>query len=160
MTMSLGWAVLLESVGLHREGEVELSDVLAFLSKHPAYHEAGAIASFVGVVREDPVQESKAKVTHLEYEAYSEVALKRLQDIRERIKKKNGVIEVSIHHVIDRLNVGEPSLFVAVLGRHRQHVFPALSETVELVKREVPIWKKEFTGEDSYWVSAKEAHEH
>jgi molybdopterin synthase catalytic subunit len=151
-------AILLEPVGLHRKGEVELSDVLAFLSKHPAYHEAGAIATFVGIVREDPAHESEAKVTHLEYEAYSEIALKRLQEIRERIKEKDGVIEVSIHHVIDRVSVGEPSLFVAVLGRHRQHVFPALSETVELVKREVPIWKKEFTGEGAYWVSTEEAH--
>ncbi len=149
---------MLEPVGLHKKGEVELNDVLALLAEHPAYHEAGAIASFVGVVRGDPVHESNTKVTHLEYEAYSEVALKRLQDIRERIKQKDGVIEVSIHHVIDRVNVGEPSLFVAVLGRHRQHVFPALSEAVELVKSEVPIWKKEFTGEGAYWVSTEEAH--
>ncbi len=150
----------MDPVGLHRKGEVDLDDVIALLSKHPAYHEAGAIASFVGVVREDPVQKSKSKVTHLEYEAYTEVALKRLQEIRERIKKRDGVIEVSIHHIIDKVSVGEPSLFVAVLGRHRQHVFPALSETVELVKSEVPIWKKEFTGDESYWVSTHKTEEH
>jgi len=69
--------------------------------------------------------------------------------------KRSGVIEVAIHHVIDRLGVGEPSLFVAVLGKHRQDVFPVLSETVEKVKRDVPIWKKEFTTKESYWVSTE-----
>jgi molybdopterin synthase catalytic subunit len=145
----------MEPVGLHRKGEVEIGQILDDFQRHPAYHEAGAIASFIGVVRKDPVRESKAKVTRLEYEAYSEVALKRLREIRDSIKTHNGVIEVSIHHIIDTLNVGEPSLFVAVLGKHRQDVFPALSETVELVKRNVPIWKKEFTTEESYWVSTE-----
>jgi len=148
----------LEPVGLHRKGEVELSQILAELSKHPSHKSAGAIASFLGVVREDPVLESDAKVTHLEYEAYEEVALKRMMEIRESIKKRPGIIDVSIHHVIDKLNVGEPSLFVAVLGGHRQDVFSALSETVERVKNEVPIWKKEFTTKDSYWVSTKGTH--
>jgi molybdopterin synthase catalytic subunit len=142
-----------EYVGLHRKGEVEIGEILDSLSKHPAYHEAGAIASFVGVVREDAVKGPEAKVTHLEYEAYSETALKRMGEIRDSIKKHDGVIEVSIHHIIDTLNVGEPSLFVAVLGRHRQDVFPALSEAVELVKKDVPIWKKEHTTKASYWVS-------
>jgi len=146
----------MEPVGLHKRGEVELGEIIEDFQRHPAYHEAGAIASFIGVVREDPVRESKAKVTRLEYEAYWEVALKRMREIRDAIRKRDGVIDVSIHHVIDTLNVGEPSLFVAVLGKHRQDVFPALSEAVELVKRSVPIWKKEFTTEDSYWVSTEQ----
>ena len=145
----------MEPVGLHRKGEIEMGQILEDFQRHPAYHEAGAIASFIGLVRGDPVRESKAKVTRLEYEAYSEVALKRLQEIRDSIKTRDGVIDVSIHHVIDTLNVGEPSLFVAVLGKHRHEVFAALSEAVELVKKNVPIWKKEFTTEDSYWVSTE-----
>lgn len=124
-----------------------------YFSALPSYHEAGAIASFVGVVREDPVRESDAKVTRLEYEAYANVALKRMEEIRQDMLKRHGIIDVLIHHVIDSLTVGEPSLFVAVLGKHRQDVFPVLSETVDRVKMEVPIWKKEFTTKESYWVS-------
>jgi molybdopterin synthase catalytic subunit len=89
----------------------------------------------------------------LEYEAYWDVALERMEEIRSDAKKHEGVIEVEIHHVIDSLTVGEPSIFVVVLGKHRQDVFPVLVETVERVKREVPIWKKEFTDKGSYWVS-------
>ncbi len=147
----------MDAVGLHRKGEIELNQILDYLSKHPRYHESGAVASFVGVVREDPVLESNVKVTRLEYEAYTDAALKRMENIRQAIKERPGIIEVAIHHVIDVLNIGEPSIFVAVLGKHRQEVFPALSETVERVKREVPIWKKEFTTKESYWVSTEPA---
>jgi molybdopterin synthase catalytic subunit len=146
---------MMEAVGLHKKSELELGQLIDDLSKHPRYRQAGAIATFVGVVREDPVRESDSKVTHLEYEAYAEVALKRMKEIREAILKRPGIIEVSIHHIIDRLAVGEPSLFVAILGKHRQETFPALSETVERVKKEVPIWKKEFTTNNSYWVSTE-----
>lgn len=121
----------------------------------PRYHEAGAIASFIGVVREDPVRESEAKVTHLEYESYRNVALQAMEEIRQAMLKRQGIIEVSIHHIVDSLPVGEPSLFVAVLGKHRHDVFPILIEVVDRVKAEVPIWKKEFTSKESYWVSGK-----
>jgi molybdopterin synthase catalytic subunit len=129
---------------------------MEYFSKLPDYHHAGAIACFLGVVREDPIRETGDKVTHLEYEAYVEVALKKLEEIRDEMRKRPGIIEVYIHHIIDRLGVGEPSLYVAVLGTHRQEVFPTLSETVERVKHEVPIWKKEFTVENSYWVATSE----
>jgi len=143
----------LHALGLHRRDEVKLSSIMDYFSQLPDYHHAGAIACFLGVVREDPVRETSDKVTHLEYEAYAEVALKKMEEIRNDMCKRSGIIEVSIHHIIDKLRVGEPSLFVAVLGTHRQEVFPVLSETVERVKKEVPIWKKEFTSKDSYWVA-------
>jgi len=147
----------LHALGLHRRDEIELTNIMDYFSQLPNYHHAGAIACFLGVVREDPVRETNDKVTHLEYEAYAEVALKKMEEIRNDMCKRSGIIEVSIHHVIDRLMVGEPSLFVAVLGTHRQEVFPVLNETVERVKREVPIWKKEFTSKDSYWVATDHA---
>ena len=145
----------LDAIGLHRKGEVTLEEIIENLRNLSAYHESGALACFVGVVREDPVHGSDGKVTRLEYEAYADVALKRMEQIRSDAKKRNGIVEVAIHHVIDSLGVGEPSLFVVVLGKHRQEVFPTLSETVERVKREVPIWKKEYTSKEAYWVSTE-----
>ena len=134
--------------------------MMAEFSRLPDYHKAGAVACFVGVVREDPVQESNAKVVRLEYEAYTDVAVKQIEEIRDAIRKKPGILEVSIHHVIDNLSVGEPSLFVGVLAKHRQEAFAALTETVERVKKEVPIWKKEFTTKEAYWVSNEELGKH
>jgi len=143
----------MDPIGLHRKGEVRIERMLEEFSKLPRYRESGAIASFIGVVREEPIRSSDARVTHLEYEAYTEAALRKMGEIRGAMLQRPGIIEVSIHHIIDKLGVGEPSLFVGVLGKHRQDVFPVLTETVERLKREVPIWKKEFTGNESYWVS-------
>ena len=145
----------MEAIGLHRKGEVSLNQIIDYVRSLPAYYEAGALACFIGVVREDAIQGSDSKVTHLEYEAYTDVALKRMAEIRSDAKKRNGIVEVAIHHVIDSLEVGEPSLFVVVLGKHRQEAFPTLSETVERVKKEVPIWKKEYTTKEAYWVSTE-----
>jgi molybdopterin synthase catalytic subunit len=143
----------LDPVGLHKKGEVNLDQILEYFSKLDNYREAGAVACFEGIVREDPARDLDAKVVRLEYEAYTEVALKKMREIRDAMLKRNGIIEVALHHVIDAVNVSEPSLFVAVLGKHRQDVFPVLSEAVERVKKEVPIWKKELTTKSSYWVS-------
>jgi len=146
----------MDPIGLHLKGEVDISRILESLARHPNYHQAGAVASFIGVVREDPIRNGNGNVSHLEYEAYSNVALKKLEEIRQSMLKHPGIIEVSIHHIIDKLEVGEPSLLVAILGKHRQEVFATLAETVERVKRDVPIWKKEFTEKGAYWVSASE----
>jgi molybdopterin synthase catalytic subunit len=113
----------------------------------------------MGIVREEPVREGSGKVSQLEYEAYEDVALRRLEEIRRSMLSRPGIVEVSIHHIIDKLAVGEASLLVAVLGGHRQDVFPVLAETVERVKREVPIWKKEYTARDAYWVSTESVPE-
>jgi molybdopterin synthase catalytic subunit len=125
---------------------------MAEIRRHSESKRAGAIATFVGIVREDPVKSSGAKVRYLEYEAFEEVALQKLQKLRDELTKREGVVDVSIHHVVDRLGVGEDSLIVAVLGTHRRFVFSVLEEAVERVKKEVPIWKKEFTSENAYWV--------
>ena len=153
-------ALPLDQVGLHRKSEIDLNQIVEALSKHPQSRRAGAVASFIGVVREEPIREGSGEVNHLEYEAYEYVALKQMEEIRRSMLSRPGIVEVSIHHIIDRLSVGEASLFVAVLGAHRQDVFPVLAETVERVKMEVPIWKKEYTTRDTYWVSTEPSPEH
>jgi len=145
----------LGAVGLHSRGEITLEHVVCEIRKHPDSAKAGALATFVGIVREDPVGNSGGKVQYLEYEAFEQVAVKKLQDLRSELVNKHGIVDVSIHHVVDRLKVGEVSLIVAVLGTRRRFVFPVLEEAIERVKKEVPIWKKEFTLQDAYWVSER-----
>jgi len=142
----------LGSVGIHSRGKINVEQVMNEVRRHPRSRRAGAMATFVGIVREDPVESSGSKVTYLEYEAFEEVAVQKLQELRDELAKREGVVDVSIHHVVDRLGVGEASLIIAVLGTHRRFVFSVLEEAVERVKKEVPIWKKEFTSEDAYWV--------
>jgi len=141
------------SVGLHRRGEVTLEELVEEIKKNPEIKHAGAIACFMGIVRMDGSELDDVQC--LEYESYEEVALQKLNEIREDILSRPGVIDVSLHHVVDRLRVSEESLYVAVAGRHRKEAFPAIIEAVERVKREVPIWKKEVSREKSAWIATE-----
>jgi molybdopterin synthase catalytic subunit len=142
----------LGTVGIHSRGGIKVEEVMNEVRRHPESKKAGAMATFVGIVREDPVESSDSKVRYLEYEAFGEVAVQKLQELRDDLMKREGVVDVSIHHVVDRLGVGEDSLIIAVLGTRRRFVFPVLEEAVERVKKEIPIWKKEFTSQNAYWV--------
>jgi len=139
-------------VGIHRKGEVSLEAILREARKNPRMREAGAIACFIGVVR--GLSGDGKAVEGLSYEAYEEEALKALERIRGEMAERDGVVEVAIHHIVDELKVGDDILYVVVAGRSREETFPTLVETIEKVKREAPIFKKETLKEGkSYWVS-------
>jgi molybdopterin synthase catalytic subunit len=142
----------LGTVGIHSRGDITVKQVMDEVRKHAESKRAGAMAAFVGIVREDPVEFSNSKVRYLEYEAFEEVTIQKLKELRDDLTKREGIVDVSIHHVVDRLGVGDESLIIAVLGTRRRFVFPVLEEAVERVKKEVPIWKKEFTSKSAYWV--------
>ena len=54
--------------------------------------------------------------------------------------------------IIDDLKPEEDAIYVIVSGRHRAEVFSAIPQIMDRVKKEVPIWKKEFTTTKEYWV--------
>lgn len=142
-------------VGLHIKGEISLEDIIREIKGQPQSRKGGAIGCFMGVVREDGLE--SGAVQSLEYEAYKEMAEKKLSDIRNDLLNRKGIVDLSIHHVIDKLVVGENSLYVVVMAQHRKQMFPVLDEAVDRVKTEAPIWKKEFTDADSYWVTERVA---
>jgi molybdopterin synthase catalytic subunit len=110
----------------------------------------GALSIFLGIVK--GINRSR-KVKNLELEAYEEVALRVFSEIASRIKEEYSVIDVRIHHVVGDLKPGEPIMLILVSGDSRHKVMDALRETVERVKRDSPLWKKEvLVSGDSYWV--------
>ena len=111
--------------------------------------EAGAIVVFVGVVRG---RRGEERVLRLEYEAHEELAVEAMRKIIEETKKKYGIIDAAIQHRLGAVKVGGDVMYVLVASKHRREAFQALSEIVERVKHEVPIWKKEVTEKKSYWV--------
>jgi len=111
--------------------------------------EVGAIAVFTGVVRGTRGAE---KVLRLEYEAHEDLAIESMKKIIEETKAKYGIIDAVIQHRLGAAKVGEDVMYVLVASKHRAEAFQALSEIVERVKHEVPIWKKEITEKKSYWV--------
>lgn len=147
-------------VGIHKKGAFTFSELLQSVKEGSDFHRAGAIATFVGVVRGDTLQGEN--VTGMELEAYEEQANKILGDICEELKKRNGIVDVQIHHFVGQFSVGEDLVYVVVAGAHRQNVFGILQEAVERYKSETPVFKKEHivdeTGvKEAYWVSEREA---
>ena len=149
-------------VGIHDKGEFSLHELLKSVKDNPDFYRAGALATFTGVVRgETP---SGEVVQKLMLEAYEEKANEVLSRICKELKKKEGVIDVQIHHLVGEFDVGEDLVYVLVAGAHRQNVFPVLEEAVERYKKEATIFKKEYTTDKtgvvkSCWISERESNE-
>lgn len=141
----------MKKVGIHKKGEICFEELLENLRKHPGIKKAGAIGCFIGIVRGTGLK--AGKVRFLEYEAYPKVAVKQLKTIRDELVRKYGLVDLVIHHVVDRLNVGEDVVYILVAGGHRKEVFAALRDAIERLKEEVAIWKKEITEKKAYWVA-------
>ena len=114
---------------------------------------------FIGVVRGET--EKGEKVEKLELEAYEEKANQTLAKICDDLRKKPGVTDVQIHHLLGEFSAGEDLVYVLVAGTHRQNIFPVLEEAVERYKSEAPIFKKEHIitekGEKkAYWLPEKD----
>ncbi|HYB92772.1 MAG TPA: molybdenum cofactor biosynthesis protein MoaE [archaeon] len=143
---------MVKRVGIHKRGEISLDDIIQTVRKNPRIKEAGAISCFIGIVRG---RSKGTKVNKLYFEAYKEQAEKSLAKISSDLMKKPGIVDVLIHHMTGTLKVGENIVFVVVAGKSRKDVFPVVAEAVERLKREAPIWKKEYTEKNSHWVSGK-----
>lgn len=137
-------------VGIHLKGSLDLQDLIEEVKKGPQAHRIGCILTFTGVVR--GVAHDGSKVVKLEYEAYNEVAKLKLEDIVRDLKRMQGIVDVKIHHFIGSLSAGDDVVYIVVAAEHREEGFNALREAVERLKKEVPIWKKEYTTNSSYWV--------
>jgi molybdopterin synthase catalytic subunit len=143
---------MVKHAGIHNKGELSLFDVLESVKNKPDFPKAGAIGVFIGVVRGETTRDEA--VRKLELEAYEERADEVLNDICKELRKKAGVIDVQIHHLVGEFNVSEELVYVVVAGAHRTDVFPALSEAVERYKKKAPIWKKEYLESGkSRWLS-------
>ena len=139
------------NVGIHKKEEISIEDLMEKIRSNKRFGEVGAVTSFFGIVR--GTSKNGKAVKGLDMEAYKEKAEDVFSSIAEEMKKRPGIVEVLIHHVTGHLNIGDLIFVVMVAGGNRKEVFPTLVETVERVKREAAIWKKETlsTGE-SYWV--------
>lgn len=100
--------------------------------------QAGAIVSFLGVVRKDSGVSSG-----LEVEAYEGMALEKLKEVAKGAKRRFEVEDVSIVHRVGKLAVGENITFIAVSSAHRSAGFAAAKWMIDELKKVVPLWKKE-----------------
>ena len=97
----------------------------------------------------------------LDYEAYAEMAEQMLARIGDEIKQQWPKVEVvSILHRTGRLEIGEPSVVIAVATPHRgDGCFEACRYAIERLKAIVPIWKQENWSDGAVWIEGPQQPE-
>lgn len=113
-------------------------DSLVHGTKDP---QAGALALFLGVVRN---HHAGRAVSHLIYEAYEPMALRQLQNLVVEAKSRWPLRSLQMTHRLGRLDIGETAVAIAVRSDHRDEAFEACRWAIDEIKNRVPIWKKEF----------------
>jgi molybdopterin synthase catalytic subunit len=111
-------------------------------------HDAGAVVTFVGTVRD---RTRGRAVVRLEYEAYEAMGLRLFAAIAGEARRF-GEARVAIHHRVGRCQPGEVSVVVAAAAAHRAEAFEACRHAVERLKADAPVWKKEFFEDGAVWV--------
>lgn len=111
---------------------------------------AGGTCVFLGTVRD---HSEAGEVTGLTYEAWVDLAARRLEELGEDLHSRWALRRVALVHRFGELAVGDVSVAIAVSAAHRAEAFEACRHAIERLKQDVPIWKQEHlvTGE-SAWV--------
>lgn len=110
---------------------------------------AGAVATFVGTTRNSF---GGKEVRHLEYEAYPAMAKRVLEGIGTEVAAEwPAVTGLAVAHRIGRVDVGEPSVVVAVSAPHRREALAACSWAIDRLKEVLPVWKKEVFADGEVW---------
>ena len=109
----------------------------------------GAIAVFIGTTRD---HQGDRPVRFLEYQAYVAMAEVVMREIGGEIAARFGTPHLAMLHRVGRLEVGEPSVVVAVAATHRREALAACAHAIDRLKQDVPIWKKEHYADGAVWI--------
>jgi molybdopterin synthase catalytic subunit len=127
---------------------------VAALAKAVEAPGCGAVATFVGLVRDH--NQGRA-VLHLVYEAYEPLAVRALERIVGEASEKWPSVVLGIHHRVGTLAIGEASVAIAAASPHRADAFAACRYAIERVKQIVPIWKHEYFAGGDVWIEGATA---
>ncbi|MBZ4191345.1 molybdenum cofactor biosynthesis protein MoaE [Niabella beijingensis] len=130
------------------EGAIPASFIGESIRKHSTRKNIGAHGIFLGQVRSDAV--GQKTVTGIEYTAYEELALNTIHVIREDLFKKYDLICMHVCHSLGYVAAGEICLFVFTSSKHRAPAIAACNEMVERIKKELPVWGKEWFGDETH----------
>jgi molybdopterin synthase catalytic subunit len=114
--------------------------------------EAGALASFVGSVRDSA---HGGEVEALELEAYPGFTEKQIGQIEADAHARFDVIDTLVIHRCGRMLPGEAIVLVAALSKHRRQALQAVDYLMDRLKTEAPFWKKELRPEGAEWIEPR-----
>ena len=115
---------------------------------HPA---CGACVCFTGSTRDE---NRGQRVVRLEYEAFEKMTGPEMERIFERCRAEQpgARLRMLVAHRIGVVEVGEPSVVIAVASPHRAEAFAAARFLIDELKRTLPVWKKEIYADGAHWI--------
>lgn len=120
--------------------------------------DCGGVVTFCGTVRDH--SDGRPGVTGLEYEAYLDQVVPRLERVAEAARSKWPMIgRLALLHRVGRLEVGEVSVVVVASTPHRGEAFESAQFCIDTLKHTVPIWKRETWAGGSDWSQCSHAAE-
>ncbi len=122
---------------------------------------AGAVASFIGIVRADgDIAYPDRRVTALELEQYPAMTEAALRGLAQTATARFALSGAIVIHRIGRLEAGEPIVLAAAAAPHRAHALDACAFLIDRLKTGAPFWKKQhFADGSAKWVEAKDSDE-
>ncbi len=113
--------------------------------------DSGCANIFVGTVRN---KTKEKQVTSLEFEAYEPMAKREMKKIASDAQKLFSTINILIYHRVGKLKVGDIPVVIIATSAHRKDAIRASHYIIDVLKKTVPIWKKEIYTDGEEWVSA------
>ena len=114
----------------------------------------GAVAAFIGTVRD---VNDEARVASMTLEHYPGMTEKALAAIVDAAKLRWDIIDALVIHRVGALAPSDQIVLVGVTSAHRGEAFSACEFIVDYLKTQAPFWKKEQTSAGARWVEAREA---
>ena len=130
------------------EGAVSTGFIAEEIGKHSTKLNIGGHSIFLGQVRAD--EKGDKTVSSIEYSCNRELALMEMHKIREEIFEKFPLTCMHVYHSLGNIRAGEICLFVFTSSVHRKAAIDACEETVERIKKELPVWGKEVFADSSH----------
>jgi molybdopterin synthase catalytic subunit len=113
---------------------------------------AGALACFVGAVRD---ANDGATITGMTLEHYPGMTEAALSQIVDDARRRFDIHDALVIHRVGALLPGDQIVLVAVTGAHRGAAFDACEFVMDLLKTRAPFWKKERLPDGERWVDAR-----
>jgi len=135
-----------------QEADFDLGAEVAALRRGDA--RVGAVASFVGTVRE---RSEGAAISAMELEHYPGMTERSIEAMIDEALRRFEILGARVVHRVGLLRPGEQIVLVVVSASHRGPAFAACEFLMDYLKTQAPFWKKESTPAGARWVDAREA---
>jgi molybdopterin synthase catalytic subunit len=131
-------------------GDFDVGQAVARLRAHE--RSVGAIAAFIGTVRD---VNDAASITGMTLEHYPGMTEAALEDIVDEARQRFDIVDALVIHRVGALLPGDQIVLVAVTSAHRGMAFQACEFVMDMLKTRAPFWKKERMPDGERWVEAR-----